>query len=358
MARRRQWLALLAALGLPTARAGGRDRFISAGEQALSDGDPDVALQAFERAATFGHHADTELRTVRALMQRGAYRQALALCAHVAGEHPGDPAPVALHAWLLDAGGQHAAARRVLDAAPDAPLLADTRRALLAGPRIATPAMLNLPHRMAPMAVRSPDAPPAAARVACTAALVEQGGRAWAPASSVTGSGRVWLRNGLGMVRGAVLERTVDGLDLALFRMASPLPLPDEPPSAARDPFAGSAAAVVAYTAGPTGEPAWPRLSAGFLGGSLTSGSSLRRLGIAVRGDCEGAPVLDTAGRFCGLVRHDGSSAAAWVPVSELHKTLGQARTAPPAAGPAPAVALDRLYEQALLRSLQVLVPA
>ncbi|MED5619812.1 tetratricopeptide repeat protein [Ideonella sp. BN130291] len=350
-------MAALAVLTLRPAHAAGREQVIAAGEQALAAGDADAALQLFERAAGFGHQADTELRTVRALMQRGAYRQALALCAHVAGEHRDEAGPAALHAWLLDAGGQREAARRVLAEAPHGSLLVQTQRALTGEPRIASPGMLDLPHRMAPVAVRSVDAPPdTGCRVVCTAALIDGGDRALAPWSMVVGAGRLWVRNGLGMAQGAVLENGLEGLGLALLRLNAPLPLPPTPGLAPRDPFAGSPGAVVAYTASASAEPAWPALGAGFLGRSTAATALLRRLGIAVNGRVDGAPVLDAQGRLCGVVRHPAGEEATWVPLSALRSRWAALLPPPAVPAPAPAMALDLAYEHALFRSLQLIV--
>ena len=58
------------------------------------------------------HAPDTEAAQVRAHMQAGDYRRALAFGAHAASAHRRDwPAGTALYAWLLQAGGQAAAAR-------------------------------------------------------------------------------------------------------------------------------------------------------------------------------------------------------------------------------------------------------
>ena len=65
------------------------------------------------------HAADAELGLIRAAMQDGQYRRALAFCAHTAGEHTDDADGGALYAWLLRIGGQERARR--------AQVLADTR---------------------------------------------------------------------------------------------------------------------------------------------------------------------------------------------------------------------------------------
>jgi len=70
---------------------------------------------------------------VRSQMQMGEYRRALAFASHTAGAHLEAPAAAALYAWLLRAGGQHAYATLVLEAAfqhnAADPVLVATRRA-------------------------------------------------------------------------------------------------------------------------------------------------------------------------------------------------------------------------------------
>ena len=63
------------------------------------------------------HDHDLEISLVRAYMQAGEYRRALAFAAHAAGAHGNEPAASALYAWLLASGGQEQVARRLLDAA-------------------------------------------------------------------------------------------------------------------------------------------------------------------------------------------------------------------------------------------------
>ncbi|MBC8055951.1 MAG: hypothetical protein H7Y61_05185, partial [Rhizobiales bacterium] len=86
-------------------------------EAELALGDTSAAIEAFDSAAMMLHAPDTEMGLVRAYMQAGEYRRALAFCAHTAGAHLESASPAALYAWLLRAGGQKAVADRTLDAA-------------------------------------------------------------------------------------------------------------------------------------------------------------------------------------------------------------------------------------------------
>ena len=105
-----------------------RADLLASGEQALARRDVDAALLAFDRAALILHAADTEIALVRAYMQGGDYRRALAFGAHTAGAHLDVVGGSALYAWLLHAGGQSAIAQRLIDEAQG--------RAPLRGPRL------------------------------------------------------------------------------------------------------------------------------------------------------------------------------------------------------------------------------
>ncbi len=116
--RRRALLAaaLLAAVGGPRladACTGERESPLARGEEALARGDVQHALAAFDRAESMRHAADTEMSLVRAHMQAGEYRRALAFAAHMAGAHRDVSASAVLYARLLTIGGQGVAARRV-----------------------------------------------------------------------------------------------------------------------------------------------------------------------------------------------------------------------------------------------------
>ena len=86
-------------------------RVLAEGEQRLTVGDAVGAEAALERAAAAAHEHEVELSVVRAYMQEGAYRRALAFVAHTAGAHGENRTATALYAWLLHAGGQQQVAR-------------------------------------------------------------------------------------------------------------------------------------------------------------------------------------------------------------------------------------------------------
>ena len=91
-----------------------REALLAQAERELARGDAASAIGVLDRAAMMLHAADTEMALVRAYLQAGEYRRALAFCAHTAGAHRETAEPSALYAWLLHLGGQSAFARRTL----------------------------------------------------------------------------------------------------------------------------------------------------------------------------------------------------------------------------------------------------
>ena len=321
----------------------------------LERGDATQALDDFERAAMMLHAADAELGLIRAAMQDGQYRRALAFCAHTAGEHTADADGAALYAWLLRIGGQGAPSERVLAgsraATPDAPVTKAAAAALSTPSPVATGVLLEAPHRMAPWAVAlDASAPGPAARFASNAALVDEGRAALLPLSALgpDAGARLWVRNGLGQSVQARRDddATLAGRGLARLRLASALPVGGSREAGGRPPFAGSPGYAVAFA--PTSEPAWPLLAQGFLGGGV---GATRRLGF---GAPPGAPVLDARGKLVGVTLAPTDAPTTWLPLSDV------APAAPPASAPARTglglVAPDEIYEAGLRRALQVLV--
>ena len=339
---------------------------------------------------------------VRTYMQSGDYRRALAFCAHTAGGHGDAPAAAALYAWLLRAGGQDAVARRVLagaqSSAPGHAVLAATAQALGTARRNAggTPAfdrtsaspatgvMLDLPHRMAPLAVPAPGqaAPPTQARIVSSGVALSPT-LVLAPASTHPRANRWWVRDGLGRTREATIEPGPDdlrNLGLMQLRLLAPLGLASTDGSdrthseaavalSSRDPYAGSPGYAIDYlidTAdGATTEPGWPVLHPGFFGGQQGSGG-WRRLGIDLPDGPHGGPVFDAAGGLAGIALPDGPGQATMIPASLLRSIWPHATTpaepastpergrsaAPRRAAPMPA---DEVFERGLRVSVQIL---
>ena len=343
-----------------------RDALLNRAEQALAGGDTDGAVLAFEQAAGMLHAADTEMGLVRASMQAGDYRHALAFCAHTAGAHLDAAAAGALYAWLLRVGGQDAAARRVLDDAwahaPQDPVVMATRRAFETDTFQTSGVMLDLPHRMAPHALmQGGQAPlPMGARMVAGGALIDGGRRALVPAAAIEGAGRLWVRNGVGQATEVSRDVTPDRLQaqgLAVLLLAQPL-ADGGIALAPRDAFAGSPGRVVGYELEADARPAWPALHQGFLG-AFDGTAGLRQLGIDLPGKTSGgAVVLDATGRLAGITLPGTAGATAMLPVSMFRDldraATGQTGTAPPLA-PGMRMPIDETYERGLKIALQVL---
>lgn len=335
-----------------------RADLLKAGETALAAMQVEPALQAFERAALILHAADTEIALVRAYMQGGEYRRALAFGAHTAGAHLDVVGGAALYAWLLHVGGQVAVAQRLLSEAqarmPGNPVVQAVQLQLRSNAPLATGALLNLPTRLAPYG----DARglPPAARVAGSAMLLPKGQHALVPLALLPGSGAIWMRNGLGQLSKAVVVKRLPAIGLAQVRLKSSLPLPDAFSSAPRDAFPGSAGFALEYVPAPDAGPAWPVLRSGFVGG-VEEGSSHRLLGIEMPRGPHGGPVFDAAGRWIGLALPGAPGAAPRVVMaSQLPPALrGEFGLAPPTRAPAN-LSVDSLYELGLRCTLQVIV--
>lgn len=337
---------------------------LDAAEAALARGDTEAALAGFERAAGMLHAPDTEMGLVRSQMQAGQYRRALAFAAHTAGAHLEAPAASALYAWLLRIGGQEAYARQVLDAAikrsAGNEVLSTAQRAFDAGSSLASGALLERPHRMAPQPLPSAGSTPVAprARALASAVLLGDGRFALANAGDLRTARRLWVRNGMGQTTAAVVDRSSADLGLVLLALDRPLPGAAQLAVAPRDPFAGSPGFVIDFAASADATPQWPMLHTGFFAGGAAGAT--RALGIATSAGSAGAAVFDAGGRWVGIALPSAADSAGqrWLPLSQLRGLLGDllpALLAGESASPA-RVGADEAYERSLPVVLQVLV--
>ena len=349
-----------AVAGLSSERLLERKTLLASGEAALSRLQVDAALQAFERAALIAHAADTEIALVRAYMQGGQYRRALAFGAHTAGAHLDVIGGSALYAWLLHIGGQVAVAQRLLLEAdarmPGNVLVKSVQHQLRSGTPMATPDLLVLPTRLAPYSTAN--ALPAGARVAGTGLLLSDGKHALVPLALLPKTGKLWLRNGLGQVVEARLSQRTT-LGVAVMRLSQNLPVAENLLVSSSTAFPGSAGYAVEFVAATDATPAWPLLRTGFLGG-LLGDSGERKLGIDMPAGPRGGPVFDAGGRLMGLALPAGSGGAGSVdriiPVASLSKALGVSKLGPAApAGAVPPASADIIYESSLKAVLQVI---
>ena len=350
-----------------------RSALLVSAEAALARGDTVAATDALDRAAMMLHAPDTELGLVRAYMQAGQYRRALAFCAHTSGAHLESAAAGALYAWLLRVGGQDAFAQRVLDGtlqrSPQDPVPLEVRRAFAAPLPVAAGPLLQTPHRMAPLAVMEGGqaAIPDAARVISSAVLIGDGTLALVPNAAVrlAPAGTLWVRNGLGRTTRARVDAgmpALAALGVAVLRLDAALDATASQAVAPRDPFAGSPGFALQYAESGAAVPAWPWLSQGFFG-SFQGGTGLRRLGIPVADGPQGGPVLDAQGRLAGMALPAPDREVLMLPAARWQVLLETAAApaspsepgAAASARPPGALPADEAYESGLRLALQVI---
>jgi tetratricopeptide (TPR) repeat protein len=335
---------------------------LATGEAALAAGDVNAALGAFESAAAARHSGAAEVAAVRAYLQAGEYRRAMAFAAHTAGAHVEYPHSAAIYAWLLQAGGQREAAERALTAAraaaPGDALLERVREQLAQPWPQPDAGLLSPPLRFAPYSV--PALGPGT--VIGSATLIDGGRRALAPldilAAAADGRSRdLWLRNGLGEATRATIERevTAAGVTLAVLRLETPLRSPEVVVSP-RTPFAGSPAYVVDYaTSATASDAAWPWLRLGFLG-RIGSEPGVQALGIDMPPGPRGGPVFDDAGRIAGVAARALEGQDRLLTAQTLAMVLDGAPWESQSAGPAVRMTPEEIYERALLLALQLVI--
>jgi hypothetical protein len=338
-----------------------RQRLATEGESALVRGDIEAAERAFDSAARIVHSADIEMGLVRTYMQAGDYRRALTFASHAAGAHRNVPAGTALYGWLLHIGGQGVAARHYLSEAQAA--FPDDAALRQAGVMVAAPqplpgaALLAPPLRAAPYPVPF-SVVPEGARTAGTALLLGDGRLAVVPAATVRGASQLWVRNAMGLT---VAAEWLPGGDpnLAVLKLASPLPAVPWLRATPRDPFAGSPSMTLEYVPAADGGATWPLLHQGFFGRSLATPGD-RLLGIDLASGPRGGPVFDAFGRLAGLSVPGADGVDRMVSVEALSRVAGLPSLAAadgtaPEARPADRVSVDALYEVGMRLALQVL---
>jgi hypothetical protein len=350
-----------------------RQALLLQAEARLAQGDAAAALRAFEQAAQSAHQAEIELGILRAQMQLGDYRQALAFAAHTAGVHLDEVEGRVFYAWLLNLGSQGPMAeltlRQAEATAPQHPLVRAVRQQWQSGAgalgAAMKAAMQQGPARLAPHAWG--DAAPAHAHLVASGTLLADGRHALVPvAAALIGAAPVaglWLRNGLGQTVSAQLVDQDDTLGLALLRCDQPMPVIGDERLLPRDAFAGSPLYALDQAVDEaSGQPAWPLMRAGFLGRD-TLGVDWPAVAAASQvasqvSSPRGGPALDAGGRLIGVVRRkllNGQAVDSLVPVRLLRERFGDHfGPVDPAMRPTPAGA-DAAYERGLRLTLQVL---
>jgi tetratricopeptide (TPR) repeat protein len=337
---------------------------VSQAEAALSSGDAVAALALFEQAAARWHAPDIEAGWVRAQMQAGDYRGALAFAAHVAGAHPREALGSLLYAWLLQLGGQTSQARLLLDTAqqrwPNDAAVARLRARLLGVPM---PAGALLPEGPEGLGTALRLGPYATGAAVDAHARVVASGLSWGaqqalvPLAAVNTGATLWVRDGLGNTRRAVVERSDITLGLTLLRLEAPLDAGHLTP-VPQDAFPGSPAFALAYRRD-DGLTQWPQMSLGFLGAPVAGGPS-RQLGFELPQAQAGGPVLDRSGRLLGIsLAGSAEGQPRYVPLSAvLAFSAWPVKDEAASAVPAPTLSPDQLYESGLRATLLIIAAA
>ena len=313
-----------------TMRSADVARLVAAGEEALRAGDAAAALALFERAAEREHGSDIELGIVRAHMQGGHYRRALAFAAHVARSHEEAEGSI-LFAQLLDVGGQPQLARRVLSRAE----------------RL-EPASTVAPQTWRPAATGA--AVPARARTVATGTVIDAGLHVVAPVAALPPRATAtWVRDALG--RTAAATRTRDALDLGLSLLRIEKPWPDTPAPAFDDrpTFAGSVVHAMAF-ASTAPDAAWPVMRTGFLRTHADVEGAL----VVPRFDASrlpGGAVFDAQGRWKGVWIEAGTGGGLLVAARALIDGFGQ----PSLVADEPRRPTDEIVERSMRWTVQVL---
>ncbi len=333
-----------------------RNALLRDAESALSRMDVAQAELLFDRAANILHAADTEIGLVRTYMQAGAYRRALAFGAHTAGVHLDVVGGSALYAWLLQMGGQHAVAQRLLNDTlvrlPGNQFMLAVAKQLASNKPLADASLQVPPTRLAPYGEMQGLA--SHARVAGSAVLLADGTHALAPLALLPASGKVWVRNGLGQLRKARIEQRHREWGVAMLTLERALPVMEGLQSHTGPVFPGSAGYVLEYVANPLAGASWPLLNVGFIGNPVGNGAQLA-LGVELKDGSGGGPVFDAAGRLLGLAVATPHGPPRLVSTQDLQHVLDTPLAPPAPSGPAPRAMLDQLYEAGLKTGLQLI---
>ena len=334
-----------------------RNTLLRAAEAALSRRDVSEAEVLFDRAANILHAADTEIGLVRTYMQAGAYRRALAFGAHTAGVHLDVVGGSALYAWLLQMGGQQAVAQRLLNDTlarqPNSAFMQAVAKQLRSEKPLADATLQIPPTRLAPYGDNT--GLPKHARVVGSGVLLADGRQALVPLALVAALGKVWVRNGLGQLSQARIQRRHAALGIAVLTLEQTLPVAGELQSHSGPVFPGSPGYALEYVANTTADAAWPMMSIGFLGAPSGTGKQLA-LGIALKDGSGGGPVFDASGRMLGMaVSRHPQTPPELVSVQDLQTVLGKPLAPPAPSGVAARAVLDQMYEAGLLAGLQLI---
>ncbi len=324
----------------------------------LANGQSQQAAESYEKAAALGESAEAEIGLVRAYLQSGEFRKAIAFSNLVAAEHPDVSETAALLAYIEDREGQTTPAlaklTEELKKHPDDVALFASQIEILIDRMAISQAIQKLddwigrnpPHgdiyrlraraalaagnredllnwrRKAALAYESISSPATAAvtkwpvhamesfpindekpKKSGNGFVIDQGRRILTNASLVlNANGDVWVRNGLGKIRKAKVEKTLPDHGLAVLRLETAYPktwsLPDPLFNASMDVHFCFA---LGFPVTDELEKSYPILSPGMVVRSDTGYGGLMQVTSTLGSENSGSPIFDGSGHFIGM---------------------------------------------------------
>ena len=346
---------------------------LDAARQALSKGDAARAAGLYEALAQQGESLEAEVGLIRASLQAGEFRKAVAYANLTAGEHPESGEAPALLAFLNDRAGRTeqavAALKKLQSTRPDdwvpiaahADILIDRlapaeARAVIEGwnarhPGAARPELTRLLMRArvaegtesgaAPKttpvnraateyaegwAVPSFQTLPLAGRriVGAGNGVVVDGGKSVLTYAGVLGPSahELLIRNGLGQLRRARVERLDRSKELIQVRLTEPFPATSSiPQDQVSSPEGVRFCFALGFSVPRSADPAYPAIAPGLVFRADTGVGGLMQITSALGSGHDGAPVFDARGKLIGLALGAGDHQIAG---QDLRKNLGR----------------------------------
>jgi hypothetical protein len=386
---------------------------LQSAQEAIDRGDLAQAAEIYEAIGSGGESIEAEIGMVRTALQRGEFRKAVSDANHTASENLESTEAAAILAYLLDRTGRteqalsslqklesqrpqewiafaaHAEilidrldprqALTIVDAAlenqkPSKPpellrLAARARSAMAVEEEEWGKARRRAsPRQSTWIAVSSEVLPIAPGDIAAAGngVVIDEGKAVLTDASLFNASrGKAWVRNGVGQVRSAAIER-VDGEPQNMVRLRLDQPFPVVAATQVAGPESTRFCFVFAFGAPGNPDPAFPAITPGMVVRADTGIGGLMQITSALGAGHNGAAVFDPRGRLLGMAIAPGNRVLAGK--EDVRKALGNSSVAfrvdrllsaakvPPATGPQPPMpSVEELYEKLAPAVVQVI---